>query len=289
MTEFFAQPPLPLWYGSGGSLVKKILRIFRGFHRMMWQALVPFNSYPEEPRLLPEPAGEIDESQLEECQWIFDQTEDRRTGVEQKAQSTFTIIVFLVPLLASLFVFLAHTTPSNAWGRVVGILFLLVSGFFLLLGFISIVRAVSVKYRETLFFGAVLEDDGQFRKYNRGFHARGLLRCAAMNTAMNDHIAQFVKGAQVFTACGLVALLIAAIPATIALSRVSSVMQTRIVDPIQVSSQQLAVLTAEVAKLRDGLATLVGRSNADEIVRSLGERVTKIESELRSLQKSSKK
>jgi hypothetical protein len=32
---------------------------------------------------------------------------------------------------------------------------------------------------ETMFVHAVVDDAGQFRKYNEAFHARGLLYCAA--------------------------------------------------------------------------------------------------------------
>jgi len=39
-----------------------------------------------------------------------------------------------------------------------------------------------------------------------------LLYCAAMNEAMNDHIAQFVKGTHILTAAAVIALVVAAIP-----------------------------------------------------------------------------
>jgi hypothetical protein len=89
----------------------------------------------------------------------------------------------------------------------------------LLLGFISAIRAVGVKENQTLFLDSVLTEDGQFRKYSEAFRARGLLYCASMNTAMNDHIAQFVKGAHILTAIAVLVLLAAAIPTSLVFLR----------------------------------------------------------------------
>ena len=36
------------------------------------------------------------------------------------------------------------------------------------------------------------------------FHAKGLLHCATMNAAVNDHIAQFVKGAYTLLAVAVI-------------------------------------------------------------------------------------
>ena len=162
-------------------------------------------------------------------QWIFDQAEERRVNLEQKAQSTFGLMVFLVPLLASLFVFIISrgTTSSTL---IVTLVLVSVSAVFLLLGFISAVRAVAVKESETLFLDSVLTEDGQFRKYSEAFRARGLLYCASMNTATNDHIAQFVKGAHILTAVAVLVLLVAAVPTSLVFLRLpSSPAETKIV------------------------------------------------------------
>lgn len=45
----------------------------------------------------------VSDSLVKECQWIFDQAKQRRNALEQKAQSTFSLMVFLVPLLTSVF------------------------------------------------------------------------------------------------------------------------------------------------------------------------------------------
>lgn len=70
----------------------------------------------------------------------------------------------------------------------------------MILSLISIIRAVSVQIRESLFIDAVIDTDKEtFRTYDRQFHARGLLYCASVNSAMNAHIGQFVRGAHILS------------------------------------------------------------------------------------------
>jgi hypothetical protein len=64
---------------------------------------------------------------------------------------------------------------------------------------------LAIRRREILHLGAVVEGKkGCFRKYDKALHAQGLLYCATMNTATNDHIAQFVKGAHVLMAFAVI-------------------------------------------------------------------------------------
>jgi hypothetical protein len=221
------------------------------------QAIVPFERQPPAIDDLPEPDVQVTESHLKECQWIFDQADARRIYLEQKAQSAFALMLFLVPLLASLFAFLIKAS-SHTTSRTVAIGFLAVSGVLGLLGFISVVRAVSVKNTETLFLGAVVDlKDGQFRQYDYAFHARGLLYCASINTAMNDHIAMFVKSGQVLTAGAVIALVIAAIPAGIAFSSLAqSATDVKIVTQVNASIGELVGLREEVANLRKEITAL---------------------------------
>jgi hypothetical protein len=202
------------------SITKHLKLMFRRIACIVWQIIVPFNPRPEDITPLPDPDAthEVSESHVEQCQWIFDQAEERRVHLEQKAQSTFGLMVFLVPLLASLFVFIISkgTTSSTL---VFTLVLVGLSAVCLLLGFISAIRAVGVKENQTLFLDSVLTEDGQFRKYSEAFRARGLLYCASMNTAMNDHIAQFVKGAHILTAIAVLVLLAAAIPTSLVFLR----------------------------------------------------------------------
>jgi amino acid transporter len=237
------------------------------------QVFVPFEPRPAEIDSLPEPAIKIGESEVKECQWIFDQAEARRLQLEQKAQSTFGLMVFLVPLLASLFVFLVNRATIHATSRTVAIALLVVSACLVLLGFISVVRAISVKTFETLYLGAVIDlKDGQFRQYDHAFHARGLLYCASMNTAMNDHIAQFVKGGQILIAGAVIAVLAAAVPAaTIFSSLAPAATEAKLVGSVNVSTE-LTALREEVASLRAELGALANGKTAKQGPKTIGAR-----------------
>lgn len=285
-SPFLAKPPLPAWKGSYGGIRKHVSQLSRGFIWILWQTIIPFNPRPEEPQPPPEPTTDLDDAQIDLCQAIFDQAEARRTHLEQKAQWTFAIIIFLVPLLASIFVFLFRSAPSGV-SRIVAIVFLLISGSFLLLGFISVVRAISVQARETLFLGALIDpQQQQFRTYNKSFHARGLLYCASMNTAMNDHIAQFVKGAHILTASAVIALLVASVPAGVAYSDyMPSPTRISIIGPVSVASSELKPLHDQIVELQDMLAKLEENNTEQNQFLLLQGRVTKLEKELNALEK----
>jgi hypothetical protein len=154
------------------------------------------------------------------------------------------------------------------------------------LAFISAVRAVAVKGGETLFLDSVIHESGQFRKYNEGFHARGLLYCASMNTAMNDHIAQFVKGAHILSAASVLLLLAAAIPSGAVFLRLpASPTQTQIVGPVSLSLPELTALRDDVANLKNDVQKLSNGKASEEQFKLLGKRVANLDAKLAALQK----
>lgn len=275
--QFIARPPLAV---QRNSMWKYVWQTLVRIRLVLWQIVTPFNSRPEEIDSLPDPTIEVSESLLQQCQWIFDQAEARRLQLEQKAQSTFGLMLFLVPLLASLFAFvISKATPFSTVSHALAIIWLFVSFILLVLGFISAVRAVAVKTVETLFLQSVIQEDGQFREYNRAFHARGLLYCASMNTAMNDHIAQFVKGAHMLTAVAVGFLILAAVPISLVFSGQPSSpsMEVKVVDPVKVSSSELTALRDEVINLRKDIATQGNCKAAEDRLKLLEEKVARLE------------
>ena len=283
--RFIAEPPLPV---HRGSLRKHLRQMLLRLWFIVWQIVVPFKSRPEEIDAFPEPTAEVSDAHVEQCQWIFDQAEERRVHLEQKAQSTFGLMVFLVPLLASLFVFIiTRATTSGASIRAVAIGLLVISAVLLLLGFISAVRAVAVKTIETLYLHSVIDEAGQFREYKKAFHAQGLLYCAAMNQAMNDHLAQFVKGAHILTAAAVITLVVASVPTGVMLSSLpsSSPTQTKIVGPVDVSSPELTGVRDDIANLKKDIGKLSNSNSTDDGLKKLEERVAKLEAKLREMQK----
>jgi hypothetical protein len=282
--QFIAKPPQPVKWGS---ITKHLGQMFRRIGYIIWQIVVPFNSRPEEIKPFPEPdpTFPVNESHVEQCQWIFDQAEERRVNLEQKAQSTFGLMVFLVPLLASLFVFIIGrgTTSSTL---IVTLVLVGVSAVFLLLGFISAIRAVAVKESETLFLDSVLTEGGQFRKYSEAFRARGFLFCASMNTATNDHIAQFVKGAHILTAAAVLVLLLAAVPTSVVFLRLPpSPAETKIVGSVNISAPELSALRDDIANLKNDIQKLSNSKVSEDGFALLEEKVAKLDAKLSELQK----
>jgi len=285
-SQFIAKPPQPVKW-DWNSITRHLRQMFRRIGYIVWQIVVPFNPRPEDIAPLPDPDAtrEVTESHVEQCQWIFDQAEDRRVHLEQKAQSTFGLMVFLVPLLASLFVFIISkgTTSSTL---IFTLVLVGVSAVCLLLGFISAIRAVGVKENQTLFLDSVLDEDGQFRKYSDAFRARGLLYCASMNTAMNDHIAQFVKGAHILTAAAVLVLLVAAVPTSVVFLRLSpSPAETKIVGSAEISAQELSALRDDIANLKADIQKLSNSKVSEDGFKLLEEKVAKIDAKLSELQK----
>jgi hypothetical protein len=232
--RFFANPPKAI---GSHSLVGHLKLFVQRFGYLVWQIVVPFEFEPEPIDPFPESDGaaKVGETTVKQCQWIFDQSEQRRSQLEQKAQATFNIMLFLVPLLASAFVFVVGKTTLG-YLRPLTIVLVCGAAFFVILGFVSAIRAVGVKTSQTLSLTSVLSDDGQFRPYSEDFQAKGLLYCASMNTAMNDHLAQFVRGAHSMTATAVFLLILAAFPTSLAAMRQGvEPTRTKIVGPVEIA------------------------------------------------------
>ncbi len=286
--DFVPGPPRSLYRIPRDERRRHLKRLVARVPAIIWQALTPYEDKPTQPSDLPQDETDIPEAQVAQCEWIFDQAEQRATALEQKAQWTFGLIAFLAPLLAGAFVlFLKELTDDNAdKGVALGVLS--VASILLLLGFICALRGVSVRRRETLFLQAVLNENGGFRAYSGAFRARGLLYCASMNTAMNDHIANFVKAAHIFSAMAVVALVFAAIPASLGFSsRKPTLVEAKISAPVTVTSKELGDIGAQVASLRSELNLLTRAQDRLEQQWSKGfdARMTKMENEIAELGK----
>ncbi len=288
--NYIAKPPLFIGKKSGGGWKKQTRRIFSGFWRIVWQTFVPFNPQPEPPDALPPPSVQIDEEQVAQCQWIFDQAEARGNQLEQKAQWTFALLLFLAPLVISVVVFLFREEAPSSISKRIAILLLGASVIFMIMAFISIMRAISVQARQTLFLGSVVNlDTGTFKRYDRSYHAQGLLYCASVNTAMNDHLAQFVKGAHMLTIVSVVTLLAATLPASMGYSSsLRAPTKSEIVGQVAISSADLVAIEGTVKKLRSDMATALKRGDIDGRVANLEASVANFQDALKRSVKPSK-
>lgn len=258
---FFANPPKTIgWRSLSGHL----LHLVKSIAIQVWQVFVPFEAEPEAIPEFPETAQWTDnrEATVKQCQWIFDQAEQRRNQLEQKAQSTFSLMIFLVPILTSVFVYVVGKAKSGFFRQaIVGLICL--AGLFVLFGFISAIRAIEVKSNQTLSLDSVIDSKGAFLQYDEARHAKGLLYCASVNTAKNDHLAQFVRGAHSMTAIAIIFVILAAIPTSLTLATQSEdPARTTIVGTVRVSpasSQFDQAIQDENVKLNERLRTLENR------------------------------
>ena len=280
---YIAEPPQPI---RRRELARHIRQLLVRLRFIVWQILVPFRSSPDEIPAIPEPKNEIDPEKMEQSLRLFDQAEKRRVSLEQKAQSTFGLMTFLVPLLSSLFVFLINKTAGvSTVSRSFVLALLTLAAVLLLLGFISAVRAVSVKAIQSLYLQSVVDETGEVRKFDKPFRLRGLLWCSSMNEAMNDHLAQFVKGAHLLTAGAVILVTVAAVPAAIMLNNLpAGPTVTRIVGTVDGASGELPSLRAEMMTIRGDLAALEkGRVSPKEVT-ALKNKVAELELRLKKLQ-----
>lgn len=283
--QFIAAPPQRIEKGDGP---KYLWRLFRSMRLIVWQILTPFKSRPEEIDEFPEPTTPITESHVKQCQWFFDQAEKRHAHLEQKAQWTFGLMAFLVPLLSSLFVFIiSKARDPDIVMPLAAIVLLVIAAIFLLLGFISAVRAVSVKAREALFLYAVIDKEGQFKEYSMANHARGLLYCASMNQAVNDHLAQFVKGAHLLTILSVITLTVAAVITSFAFSKLpSSPTETKIVGSVDITSLEVLTMHDDVVILKQDVGKLLANNHATAgDLKRLEEKFAKLDAKLNKIQK----
>ena len=280
---YIAEPPQPIRRRELASHIRQVLVRLRF---IVWQILVPFRSNPEEIPAIPEPKNEIDPEQLEQSQWLFDQADKRRVHLEQKAQSTFGLMTFLVPLLASSFVFLISKTAGvSTVSRSLVLTLLTLAAVLLLFGFISAVRAVSVKTIQSLYLQSVVDETGEVRKFDKPFRLRGLLWCTSMNEAMNDHLAQFVKGAHLLTAGAVILVTVAAVPAAIMLNNLpAGPTVTKIVGTVDVASEDLTRLRADLTTIRGDLTALERSSVSPKEIVALKNKVGDLELRLKKLQ-----
>jgi len=259
---YTAQLPLVLGRGKGGSVKKQLKRIVLSFWRLLYQVFVPYNPRPEPPEDPPTPSSALADETMEQCKKIYEDAETSRKYLEDKARATFTMTSFLAPLLVSVFVFLLSKAKASP-ATTLAIYIAMTAGIFLLFGFISIVRAVSVQVRETLQLRSVLDmSTKDFRPYDRGFHAGGLLYCASVNTAMNGHIAQFVKGAQVMTALAVLLACAAALPLAYTLSKSQDQTPHAVVDgTVKIESASLDGISTKLEQLSMELHASQGRAD----------------------------
>jgi hypothetical protein len=158
------------------------------------------------------PHGQITSDQLPVCQAIAADSKDRLRTLEQKSTTLLSVIAIVAPLTASAAVFIKKQ-PLPPWAAAITLVFDFAAAVGLLLAFIAILRALAVRGHQELFLGTVIDPENDtIRTYDPDFGGRGLLWTAANRQATCDHIADFVRAAQVFLVGGVMLTVLAAVP-----------------------------------------------------------------------------
>ena len=279
--SYIAQPPgrIPIFSKEGAKSLWGYMKLL-GF--IVVQPLLPFRPAPTAPLDPPEPSMEVDEKQLAQCVKIAEREEATRKYLEEKARSTFGMTSFVAPLLFAVLIFLLGRTGNSAW-NIWAFAFGGLALLLLILSFLSVLRAQAVQERQELFLQSVIDEKRKdFRKYDAGFYARGLLWCASVNTAMNGLIAQFVRGAQILTGLTAIATVLAAIPAAFLFSIPSAtIAKTEVVGTVTVAGLEAAQLRSQLAQIAAEVRLLNARQAYEQEVSQLRNRLHDLEQRVR--------
>jgi hypothetical protein len=157
------------------------------------------------------PEGSLQEEHLKACQLIYDTGEQRRKILEEKSTRTLSLVAALTPLIVSAAVYTGTGNSLAARQRQFILTIDAVAFCFLLLAFIAAVRATGIRTFHSLHIGTVIDEEkGTIKAFSPNIFGRGLLWCAAVNAAVHDHLADFVRASQLFLVWSVILLLISA-------------------------------------------------------------------------------
>lgn len=251
-SRYFAQRPnrRPLSLESLKSWPGKIWYLFR--HTL--------SSYdPNLPELLAltsdNPKGSIQKEQVELCRLVYETQEHRQEKLEEKSTAALSLVAVLTPLIVSAAVYMATSSGVAAKGRKLVLVIFTLSFFSLLVAFIAAVRATGIRSRPSLHIHSVIgHQTDVIRAFSPDYFGRALLWCASVNSAVNDHVADFARAAQVFLVFSVTLLVFAAAPVLVMLKPTAKAQE--ITEAVQVESAALQEMSVSSAKTAGALAQL---------------------------------
>ncbi|CAM3335802.1 hypothetical protein [Thalassospira profundimaris] len=153
------------------------------------------------------------DEQLQHCREMFNEEERRREFLEEKAQKSFNVSIFILTILSSVFVLFAKEYSGPVWIKNISFSVYSVCFICIVFSFLSSMRAVSVKASLCLGKDAVLDKSThEFLTYNKLMYGQGLIYCASVNQKINNHLTDFVRATQIFSAIAMVFTFIASSP-----------------------------------------------------------------------------
>jgi hypothetical protein len=253
-----------------------------------------FDSMPRvaTPLTSSQPGGTISDEMLKVCEHLERDSEARLAKIEAKASGLLSLIALVIPLTASAAVFIRQHRLPRVMASLTLTLDLLAIVFFIL-GLVAALRALAIRGQEALFLAAVIDPRAdQIRAHSADFFGRGLLYTAAARQAICEHIADFVRGAQVFLVFGVALAACAAgavlpgvredkqtIQGTVAIDRSTlDEIEKDVRSSSADSSAQISRVASEIQLLRQVQSDLQTREQLERITKELADLRRKVAS-----------
>jgi hypothetical protein len=142
------------------------------------------------------------------------------------------------------------------------------------LAFIAAMRATGIRTFHSLHLGTVIDEEKRtIKAFDPNIFGRGLLWCAAVNAAVHDHIADFVRASQLFLVWAVILLLISATPVMFALVPKPPVQEIK--GAVQIESGALQQLSTSLAGVAAPVASEVLRTA--KVLQQVGEKLQRVD------------
>lgn len=163
---------------------------------------------PEQRITTNSPKGTIRPKLLQRIEQLWDAARTRSEHLEQKSTATLSGLGIAAPIVIALSAFIVKEPSISAMVRYTSLSLVALAIASMVMGFLAVLRALSVREREELGIDSVVVSCA-FRKATDDFHGRGLLYVYIKQQALNDHVANFIRASQMFLAISIVLVLLA--------------------------------------------------------------------------------
>ncbi len=144
--------------------------------------------------------SDVQPQDLEVCRFIYDSVERRQETLEQKGTVLVSTIAILAPLLISGVAYVAQYDRLSGFTKSAVMAIGLISTFFLLTSLIAALKVNSVRGRQALYLQSLVDFAEHRVRLREHQYLRLLMYNIAVNSAINDHVADFVRSSQHFLA-----------------------------------------------------------------------------------------
>ncbi|MCC5067076.1 hypothetical protein ABQF04_11235 [Xanthomonas campestris pv. campestris] len=207
--DYLSKPPrrLPVSFRTYVDAAKKSIATFIVLlhHTLSAYGTAP---PPEQSITTNSPKGTLRPKLLQRIEKLWEAARTRSEHLEQKSTATLSGLGIAAPIVIALSAFIVKQPSISAWVRYTSLLLVALAIASMVMGFLAILRALSVREREELGIDSVVVSRA-FRRATDDFHGRGLLYVYIKQQALNDHVANFIRASQMFLAISVALVLLA--------------------------------------------------------------------------------